>query len=294
MQLYQFIIFIIIFVILLTVFGFRLLKIAEENLKKLKINDSPKSSNNIVENFNSYPDAKLNADVTLPDEFKYKKAPNQYPDVDIQMSKPLPGDDMEYLDKDKIYINPFFPDENPKEKPNQNYANPEDMTSTERNAFKYGYPNGMTMQDYVNWLYLFRLTPDLLNLDHNANYQKLIKNVPIKYEKGKTPPPAKRMPPLNGEDYFLYMYTQNPTRPDPLFTQTIHEDVRVASVLGDPSNGIIPYNYAQFPDFSQTFNTMGISQNVYNNELAEKTDPYFLQKFIGPVMTVKEPKLSDM
>jgi len=292
MKLYQFIIFLIIFVIILNIFGYKLLKIADNNLKNLKvkpsIEDSKLSGN--IENFSGT----LNADDSMPTLLDYKRAKNQFPDVDLVMAKPLPGDDMKYLEKDKIYNNPFYPEEQTKEKPNQNYPNPHDMSSTERNAFKFGYPNGMTMQDYVNWLFLFRNNPDLLNLVHNINYQKLIKNVPIEYEKGKVPPPAKRMPPLNGEDYFIHMYTQNPSRPDPMFTQTIMEDVRVASNLGSPTDGMLPYNYAQYPDFRQNFNVMGNSSNVYNPELAEKKDPHFLRKYLGPTSLVKEPKLSDM
>jgi len=283
MQLYQFTIFIITFTILLSLFGFRLLYILNEKLTNIKLE-------NKIENFKGDTD-----DVIMPD-IRKKKHYNkrQYPDVDIPLGEGLEDDYAEYLETDKIYINPFYPDEKkPIQKPTQNYANPQDMSSTERNAFKYGYPNNMTMQDYVNWLYLFRFSPDLLNLDHNINYQKLIKNTQIKYEKNKTPPPAKRIPPITSEDYFLNMYSQNPTQPDPMFTQTINQEPRIASNLGDPSNGILAYNYKDFPDFRQNFNVMGNTQNIYNNELADKTDPYFLQKYVGPVMLVREPKLSD-
>lgn len=84
------------------------------------------------------------------------------------------------------------------------------------------------------------------------------------------------------------MYTQNPTQLDPLFTQTRNAAVRVASNFGDPKNGMMAYNFKEYPDFSQNFNEMGTTQYVYNNELAEKTDPYFLQKFIGPVLKLQK------
>lgn len=293
MKTYQFIILIVILIVILVSFGFRLLNIVNTNLQSIK---NKINSKNVVEKFEekkTYKDAALNADVIMPPIKKTNARPDQYPDEDIPLIKPVPGDDMEYLELDQIYINPFYSEDDVKIKPNQNYPNPDDMSSVERNAFKFGYPNGMTMQDYVNWLYLYRLTPELLSLEHNINYQKLIKNVKIEYEKDRVPPPAKRMPPLNGEDYFLNMYTQNPTQLDPMFTQTRNAEIRVAGNLGSPTNGMLPYNYSEYPDFSQNFNVMGNSQNIYNNELAFKTDPYFLQKFVGPVSLVKEPKLSD-
>ena len=280
MKSYQYYIFLSSIIIILVSFGFRLLYIVDNNLKNIK--------NNTIENFKDTSDA-----LVMPDIYNNKKNKNQFPDVDIPLGKPIPGDERKYLESDKVYINPFYPENKPSINPTQNYPNPNEMTTSERNAFKYGYPNQMTMQDYVNWLSLFRLSPDLLNLDHNINYQKLIKNVPIEFKENITPPPAKRLPPLVTDDYFLNMYTQNPTQPDPMFTQTINQDTKVASNLGDPSNGIIAYNYNQYPDFKQNFNVMGNSQHIYNNELAFKTDPFFLKKYLGPTMLVKEPKLSD-
>ena len=58
-----------------------------------------------------------------------------------------------------IYNNPFLEksDYNNLIEPVQNYQNPEDMPYEEKNAFKFGYPPNMTMQDYVNWLYLLKI-----------------------------------------------------------------------------------------------------------------------------------------
>lgn len=288
MKLYQYIIFLSIVITLLIAFGFRILYLLNNAIKKIKPN------NELKENFFSqtYADEQMNVDVIMPELEQNSVDPTQYPGVDIKLGEPLPGDEMKYLDSDKIYINPFYPEEL-EEKPKQNYPSPDDMSSVERNAFKYGYPNAMTMQDYVNWLSLFNNSPDLLNLEHNINYQKLIKNVPIKYEEGRVPPPAKKLPPHNSEQYFQTMYSQNPERPDPLFTQTINAPIRTASNLGDPNDGILAANYKEYPRFASNFDVMGTSQHIYNNELADKTDPYFLRKFIGPTWNVKEPKLTD-
>jgi len=218
----------------------------------------------------------------MPSQITYENI-LKFPDAEIKLEP-----------RDKVYINPFFPKDKSKgtvqlETPRQNYPNLKEMTIVERNAFKFGYPDGMTMQDYVNWLYLFRKTPNLLNLEHNINYQKLTAGVPIHYKKDKTPPPAKRLTPLNADDYFNRMYTKPPTIPNKTLTYTINEDVRVAANLGN--SGIMPRNYDDYGDFSQNFDVMGSTGYVYSEELADKTDPYFLRNMIGPNWSVKEPKL---
>jgi len=205
----------------------------------------------------------------------------------------FPNAEIKLEPRDKVYINPLFPNDKSKgtvqlETPRQNYPDLKDMTIVERNAFKFGYPDGMTMQDYVNWLYLFRKTPNLLNLEHNINFQKLTAGIPIHYKKDKTPPPAKRLTPLNADDYFNRMYTKPPTIPNKTLTYTINEDVRVAANLG--TSGIMPRNYEDYGDFSQNFDMKGSTGYIYNPELADKTDPFFLRNMIGPNWSVKEPK----
>lgn len=287
METYKFLIILFVISSILIFYGSRLVTLLDIHLKHIQTKPNiEKFSEKPLEK--KYPDAQLNADTTLPDSEPKGKI-NQYPDTDIHNADAYPGDDYKYLETDKIYINPFYPEETKTEmKPTQNFPSPDEMSSVERNAFKYGYPNAMTMQDYVNWLYLFRNSPDLLNLDHNINYQKLIKNIKIKFEEGRTPPPSKKMPPLTEDAYFNTMYTQNPTQLDPLFTQVKQAEVRVANNLGDPSNGLMAFNYDEYPNFSQLFDVFGNSQNVYNGNLAEKTDPYFLQKFVGPVWKLQK------
>ena len=218
----------------------------------------------------------------MPSQITYENI-LKFPDAEIKLEP-----------RDKVYVNPFFPNDKSKgtvqlESPRQNYPDLRDMTIVERNSFKFGYPDGMTMQDYVNWLYLFRKTPNLLNLEHNINYQKLTAGVPVHYKKDKTPPPAKRLTPLNADDYFNSMYTKLPTIPNKSLTYTINEDVRVAANLG--TSGIMPGNYDDYGDFSQNFDVMGSTGYVYSEELADKTDPYFLRNMIGPNWGVKQPKL---
>lgn len=216
----------------------------------------------------------------MPSQITYENI-LAFPDAEIKLEP-----------RDKVYINPFFPDDKSKgtvqlETPRQNYPSLKDMSIVERNAFKFGYPDGMTMQDYVNWIYLFRKTPNLLNLEHYINYEKLIAGIPIYYKKDKTPPPSKKLTPLNADDYFNRMYTKPPTIPDKTLTYTINEDVRVAANQG--TSGIMPRNYDDYGDFSQNFDVMGSTGYIYNPELADKTDPYFLRNMVGPNWGVKQP-----
>lgn len=231
---------------------------------------------------------------TLPDpkSIKVKEKSGVY----IKYAPPLPEDNLKYTDLDKIYINPFFPDDPEKgtaknKKPKQNYPNPQKMLPVQKDAFKFGYPNGMTMQDYVNWIYLFKNNSDLLNLEHYYNYEKLIAGIPIHYKKDKVPPPAKRLTPLNAENYFIDMYTKDPTTPIKGLTKRINEDVRVSSNQGSTTNGIMAANIDDYGNFKQNFDVKGTTGYIYNPELADKTDPNFLQFMVGPNWEVKGLRL---
>ena len=252
--------------------------------------------NNYQENFTDVIDEAIFAN-TMPDPKAIKYKENS--DVYLKYAKPLPNDFLKYNDLDKIYINPFFPN-NPEKgtaknkKPNQNYPNPQKMLPVQRDAFKYGYPNGLTMQDYVNWIHLFKNTPDLLNMEHYYNYEKLIAGIPINYQKDKVPPPAKRLTPLNAENYFIDMYTKDPTRQVKGFAREINEDVRVASNQGSITNGIMAANIDDYGNFKQNFNVKGTTGYLYNPELADKTDPYYLQFMVGPNWELKGKKIEQI
>lgn len=296
MKTYQYLILLFFFIIFLIIIGYIILgfyvKYANqkfcpatnctENQVKTK---KKKAKKRLVENFEGDTLEKAIYANTMPNpnlDKAIQQPPNEnknWQAIALKMAEPLPDDDMVYTKLDQIYNNPFHPKED-KIKANQNYPNPKDMTTVERNAFKFGYPNGMTMQDYVNWIYLFKETPNLLNLEHYYNYEKLLANIPIKYEKGKTPPPAKRLTPLNAEDYFVQMYTHLPEKQVPSLTKLINEDVRVASNQG--TSGILAANHIDYGDFKQNFGVKGSTGHVYNPELADKTDPYFLQNIVGP------------
>lgn len=321
MRFYQFIIFLFFFIFLFCYFGNRIYSkmtvpyIVQQSIINnedtcMNINDCQikNDTSKIVENFDNKKEEqeqkqeqkqeqeqeqkqkqKQKTNMKLLDEALYSNTiPSLKTNDLLHLSLPLVGDNMKYDELDKIYNNPFYPDKHEHNhfKPSQNYSNPDKMVIVERNSFKFGYPNGMTMQDYVNWLYLFKDTPDLLNLEHYINYEKLLNNTIIKYEEDRTPPPAKILTPLNSENYFNSMYSKPPKMIEDN-RRRIDGEVRTSSNQGSITNGILPYNYEKYGDFKQNFDVLGMNGKIYNKDLADKTDPYFLGAMIGPNWNTK-------
>lgn len=54
-----------------------------------------------------------------------------------------------------------------------NYPDPYMMTPLDKNYFKYNYQKNLSMQDYVNWLWLYSETEDELPYVHLRNLYKL-------------------------------------------------------------------------------------------------------------------------
>ena len=61
-----------------------------------------------------------------------------------------------------------------------NFGDPQIMSDVDRNVFKYNFNyTKSTLQDYVNWLYLFVKTPHELPYNHVVNLKKLLNNKKI-------------------------------------------------------------------------------------------------------------------
>ena len=224
MKTYQFIIIIVILVIFLLFFVFGMLSIyltyvekrycppcikneelRTESKKSDKVLEKKgkkkgKRGEDLLEGFEGLSDDMIDKSIyenTMPNlrEEKPVDVSKFWTGVELKYGKPLPGDNKKMGELEKIYNNPFYEGDDSKgtaggREPKRNYPRPGDMVIVERDAYKFGYPDGMSMQDYVDWVYLFRKTPNLLNLEHYINYEKLIAGVPIVYKEGKTPPPA--------------------------------------------------------------------------------------------------------
>lgn len=308
MKFYQFMVFLFFFIFLFCFYGNRIYTkmtvpyVVNKTVINKEDTDMVIPSEKYVEHFEGKDDRPtINKDFPVPIDKDDKKEllekalySNTMPDFQtknfLHLTPPDP-DKIKFDDQDKIYINPFHPKESENVfKPKKNYQSPEKMTPIERNAYKFGYPDGMTMQDYVDWLFLFKDNPELLNLEHYINYDKLINNVEIKYEKDRTPPPSKKLTPLNSENYFTQMYSEPPTMVQSDLRR-VEGEVRVSTNQGSITNGLLPYNFEKYGDFKQNFDVLGQSGKIYNEKMADKTDPYFLGAMVGPNWNVSKKNL---
>ena len=302
MKFYQFMVFLFFFIFLFCFYGNRIYtKMTVPYVINKTVINKEDTDMVIHENFEGKDDRQMNKDFPIPINKDDKKEllekalySNTMPDFqtkDYLHLTPSDPDKIKFEEQDKIYINPFHPKESENVfKPKKNYQSPQKMTPVERNAYKIGYPDGMTMQDYVDWLFLFKDNPELLNLEHYINYDKLINNTEIKYEKDRTPPPSKKLTPLNSENYFTQMYSEPPTMVQSDFRR-VEGEVRVSTNQGSITNGLLPYNFEKYGDFKQNFDVLGQSGKIYNEKMADKTDPYFLGAMVGPNWNVSKTNL---
>jgi hypothetical protein len=302
MKFYQFMVFLFFFIFLFCFYGNRIYtKMTVPYVINKTVINKEDTDMVIHENFEGKDDRQMNKDFPIPINKDDKKEllekalySNTMPDFqtkDFLHLTPSDPDKIKFEEQDKIYINPFHPKESENVfKPKKNYQSPQKMTPVERNAYKFGYPDGMTMQDYVDWLFLFKDNPELLNLEHYINYDKLINNTEIKYEKDRTPPPSKKLTPLNSENYFTQMYSEPPTMVQSDFRR-VEGEVRVSTNQGSITNGLLPYNFEKYGDFKQNFDVLGQSGKIYNEKMADKTDPYFLGAMVGPNWNVSKTNL---
>ena len=302
MKFYQFMVFLFFFIFLFCFYGNRIYtKMTVPYVINKTVINKEDTDMVIHENFEGKDDRQMNKDFPIPINKDDKKEllekalySNTMPDFqtkDYLHLTPSDPDKIKFEEQDKIYINPFHPKESENVfKPKKNYQSPQKMTPVERNAYKFGYPDGMTMQDYVDWLFLFKDNPELLNLEHYINYDKLINNTEIKYEKDRTPPPSKKLTPLNSENYFTQMYSEPPTMVQSDFRR-VEGEVRVSTNQGSITNGLLPYNFEKYGDFKQNFDVLGQSGKIYNEKMADKTDPYFLGAMVGPNWNVSKTNL---
>ena len=164
-----------------------------------------------------------------------------------------------------------------------NYLDPCDMTPVDREIFKVSYPSNMTLQDYVNWLWLYYDTPDELSYDHIRNLKKLITGEKLVYQPGILPPPSKKMPPVNAQEYFQKLYTINNMR-------------QLNTILRNDTDGLQGYNYNDFANFYQNVNQYGKTGDgstfIENSNIAIQKNPEIIDQLLRPMLTPKKPNLS--
>lgn len=152
-----------------------------------------------------------------------------------------------------------------------NYAYPPDMSPTDRQIFKMTYPANMTLQDYINWLWLYQNTPDLLTKDHRKNFEALKRGMVLSYS---DMPSSKNSPPLNSEEYFDKLYD-------------LSGQINWRLPLNMDTNGLLGYNYTDYSEFGQNFDQMGTSSILSNPyELPIKQSARFVDKMVrNPQLT---------
>jgi hypothetical protein len=152
-----------------------------------------------------------------------------------------------------------------------NYKDPKDMTESERKIFKYKYRNDFTLQDYKNWLMLYKDDPQHLRHNHRENLKILLRGGQLTE---KDLPNIRIKPPMDPADYFQKMYQGGKI--------SVHfpEESATGAMLG--------YNYNNYDEFippekqDQTWVT-GIV-DLYRQP--HKDDAKALNSYLRPEVTV--------
>lgn len=111
-----------------------------------------------------------------------------------------------------------------------NYKDPKDMTPEERQRFKWKYRNNMTVQDYKNWLLLYKDDIENLRQHHRRNLLKILKGGRLSE---RDVPAIQLKPPTTASDYFQKMYKGG----------------KISVHFPDNDSPLVGSNYNQFNDF---------------------------------------------
>jgi len=117
-----------------------------------------------------------------------------------------------------------------------NYRDPKDMTPDELSRFKSKYRNNMTLQDYKNWLLLYKGEVENLREHHRRNLLKLLRGGALT----EADVPAVRLkPPTSAADYFQKMYKGG----------------KISVHFPDNGSPLVGSNYTEYTDFVPPENT---------------------------------------
>lgn len=157
-----------------------------------------------------------------------------------------------------------------------NYKDPKDMTTKERTIFKNlsNYDN-FTIQDYKNWLSLYKKDYYLLSDDHLINLRKVLRGEPLAL---RDIPTGGLRPPLTSQKYFAEMYDK------------LSDLEQIVSPINSSTTGVqVGYNYSDYSDFApptaipQLRVVNGEVERKYRRPSAiNKVFPVPLEDAIGP------------
>jgi hypothetical protein len=157
-----------------------------------------------------------------------------------------------------------------------NYKDPKDMTEKEKTIFKNlsNYDN-FTIQDYKNWLGLYKRDYYLLSDEHLINLRKSLRGEPITL---RDIPTGGLRPPMTSQKYFAEMYDK------------LGDLEQIVSPINSSTTGVqVGYNYNEYSDFSppnaipQLRVVNGEIERKYRRPSAKnKIFPVPLEDSIGP------------
>lgn len=211
---FYYIVITIILIFIAYAFGLTIITIFDRHLKNIEVITT--RNNMLNENFeNKYNENKYNQNNKNYDNEEEEKEDleknleekldveefNNFTSKYILNKECLDGWMMPTIPKEKynICINNHL--HNKCERGKMNYPDPNQMSPIDKRYFKYNFQQNMTLQDYINWLWLYQ------NDTHNLSYENL-KNL-LKLKKGQyityIPTTAKTVP-RNTQDYFNNVY----------------------------------------------------------------------------------------
>lgn len=158
------------------------------------------------------------------------------------------------------------------------YRDPKDMTPDELRRFKAKYRNTFTLQDYKNWLMLYKSDPENLRAHHRRNLRILLQGGQLT---PKDVPSMRIRPPTDASDYFQKMYRGG----------------NIAVQFPDNDSPFVAANYKDYNDFVPPENVASSWITGVVNAYAEgKDDARALDWYVRPDSTVgvEEERVGDV
>ena len=151
------------------------------------------------------------------------------------------------------------------------FKNPKAMKPEERSKFREKWRGG-TVQDYMNWLRLWRGELHLLEEPHARNYRKLMSRGRL--ETTDMPKRTMNPPPYSKSDYFRQVYKDGKF----LLERAPYIE------KGTRNHSLGPYRGYNYGDYNGFIPPEGVEFDVVT-DIPEKRDPFELNYFLRPRVT---------
>ncbi len=150
------------------------------------------------------------------------------------------------------------------------YKDPKDMTADELQRFKAKFRSDFTLQDYKNWIMLYKSDPENLREQHRRNWRILMQGGQLT---PKDVPSVAIRPPTDASDYFQRMYRGG----------------NIAVNFPDNDSPYVGANYRDYGDFEPPENVASSwITGVVNAYKEEKDDSKALDWYMLPEVTTGE------